>query len=313
MIELKNIQYDFSAGIAIFFIAIPMSLGIALACGAPLYSGLIASIVGGILIAPLSGSALGASGAAAGLVVIMLSSIESLGFSAFLLTVFLAGICQIVMGLTKMGTIAHYFPSAVIKGMLSGIGVIIFIKQIPHAVGYDGDYEGDLSFFQSDNYSSFSELTHMLDSFSPTAMTIAVFSLLILISWEHPAVKKTNFLQSLYVVVFGVLFNEYLRFYYPDLALKESHLVSLPVANTMSDLFEQMHSPDFSQLGNPLIYISAITLAFVASLETLLAVEAVDRLDVYKRVTPTNRELIVQGIGNITSSLLGGLPLTQVK
>ncbi len=312
MIELKNIQYDFPAGIAIFFIAIPMSLGIALACGAPLYSGLIASIVGGILIAPLSGSALGVSGAAAGLVVIMLSSIESLGFSAFLLTVFLAGICQIVMGLTKMGTIAHYFPSAVIKGMLSGIGVIIFIKQIPHAVGYDGDYEGDLSFFQSDNYSSFSELTHMLDSFSPTAMTIAVFSLLILISWEHPAVKKTNFLQSLYVVVFGVLFNEYLRFYYPDLALKESHLVSLPVANTMGDLFEQMHSPDFSQLGNPLIYISAITLAFVASLETLLAVEAVDRLDVYKRVTPTNRELIVQGIGNITSSLLGGLPLTQV-
>ena len=312
MIEFKNIQHDFPAGIAIFFIAIPMSLGIALACGAPLYSGLIASIVGGILVAPLSGSALGISGAAAGLVVIMLSSIESLGFSAFLLTVFLAGICQIVMGLTKMGTIAHYFPSAVIKGMLSGVGAIIFIKQIPHAVGYDGDYEGDLSFFQSDNYSSFSELTHMFDSFSPTATTIAVLSLIILIIWEHPALKISNFFQSLYVVILGVVSNEYLRFYYPDLALKESHLVSLPVANTMGDLFEQMHSPDFSQLGNPVIYISAITLAFVASLETLLSVEAVDRLDVYKRVTPTNRELIVQGMGNIASSLFGGLPLTQV-
>lgn len=184
MIEFKNLQYDFSAGLAIFFIAIPMSLGIALACGAPLYSGLIASIVGGILVAPLSGSSLGISGAAAGLVIIMLSSIESLGFSAFLLTVFIAGMCQILMGLTKMGTIAHYFPSAVIKGMLTGVGAIIFIKQIPHAVGYDFDYEGDLSFFQSDNFSSFSELTHMFDAFSPTATIIAVLSLIILIVWE---------------------------------------------------------------------------------------------------------------------------------
>ena len=312
MIEFKNLQYDFSAGLAIFFIAIPMSLGIALACGAPLYSGLIASIVGGILVAPLSGSSLGISGAAAGLVIIMLSSIESLGFSAFLLTVFIAGMCQILMGLTKMGTIAHYFPSAVIKGMLTGVGAIIFIKQIPHAVGYDFDYEGDLSFFQSDNFSSFSELTHMFDAFSPTATIIAVLSLIILIVWEHPALKITNFVQLLHVVILGVLVNEYLRLYYPDLALKESHLVSLPVAKTMGDLFEQMHSPDFSQLNNPVIYISAITLAFVASLETLIAVEAVDRLDMYKRVTPTNRELIVQGIGNMTSSLLGGLPLTQV-
>ncbi len=316
MMMLKNIQGDIPAGIAIFFIAIPMSLGVALACGAPLYSGLIASIVGGLLVAPLSGSALGISGAAAGLVIVMLSSIESLGFSAFLLTVFLAGMIQIVMGLTKMGTIAHYFPSAVVKGMLSGIGAIIFIKQIPHAVGYDNDYEGDLSFAQTDNYSTFSELPHMLDSFSLAATSIALFSLIILIVLEQPSLKKTTIFRAfhgpLMVVILGIIFNEYLRSYFPSFALKESHLVSLPEAQTMADLFTQMHSPDFSQLTNPVIYISAITLAFVASLETLLAVEAVDRLDVYKRVTPTNRELIVQGIGNMVSSLIGGLPMTQV-
>lgn len=316
MIDLKTMHYDIPAGIAIFFIAIPLSLGIALACGAPLYSGLIASIVGGILVAPLSGSALGVSGAAAGLVIIMLSSIESLGFSAFLLTVFVAGVMQILMGLARMGSIAHYFPTSVIKGMLSGIGAIIFIKQIPHAVGYDSDYEGDLSFFQSDNYSSFSELTHMFESFSPTATAIAVVSLIILMLWEQPKLKTTRFFQSLHgtliVVVVGILLNAFLRTYFPHLALKEAHLVSLPVAQTMGDLFAQMHSPDFSQLANPIVYTSAMTLAFVASLETLLAVEAVDRLDVYRRITPTNRELIVQGIGNITSSLFGGLPMTQV-
>ena len=312
----KNIQCDIPAGIAIFFIAIPMSLGISLACGAPLYSGLIASILGGILVSPLSGSTLGISGAAAGLVVIMLGSIESLGFSAFLLTVFIAGICQIVMGITKMGSIAHYFPSAVIKGMLSGIGAIIFIKQIPHAVGYDSDYEGDLSFFQADNYSSFSELAHMLESFSPTATAIAVLSLIILIIWEQPTFKNTHFFQSLHgtliVIIVGIIANECLLTYFPDIALKDAHLVSLPIPQTLTDLLDQMNTPDFSQLNNPVIYISAITLAFVASLETLLAVEAVDRLDVYKRVTPTNRELIVQGIANMMSGLLGGLPLTQV-
>lgn len=316
MIEFKNLQCDIPAGIAIFFIAIPMSLGISLACGAPLYSGLIASILGGILVAPLSGSILGISGAAAGLVVIMLSSIETLGFSTFLLTVFIAGMFQIVMGITKMGSIAHYFPSAVIKGMLSGIGAIIFIKQIPHAVGYDSDYEGDLSFFQADNYSSFSELTHMLESFSPTATGIAVLSLIILIIWEQPKFKNTHFFQSLHgtliVIIVSIVFNECLLSYFPALALKEAHLVSLPIPQKITDLLEQMNTPDFSQLNNPVIYISAMTLAFVASLETLLAVEAVDRLDVYKRVTPTNRELIVQGIGNMVSSLLGGLPMTQV-
>ena len=313
---LQNLKCDIPAGIAIFFIAIPLSLGIALASGAPLFSGLIASIIGGIVVAPLSRSALGISGAAAGLVIMMLTDIEKFGFTAFLCVVILAGVFQILMGLAKMGSIAHYFPSSVIKGMLSGIGIIIFLKQIPHAVGYDRDYEGDLEFFQSDNYSSFSELSHMMEFISPTAIFIAFISLVILILWEQPKLKSSNFFQVLHgaliTIVVGVWINEFFQIFNPDLALKESHLVNLPVSTNIGDLLQQMHSPDFSQFLNPEIYISALFLALLASVETLLSVEAVDRLDIYKRVTPPSRELIAQGIGNIVSGLLGGLPLTQV-
>lgn len=313
---LQNLKCDIPAGIAIFFIAIPLSLGIALASGAPLFSGLIASIIGGLVVAPLSGSALGISGAAAGLVIMMLTDIEKFGFTAFLCVVILAGVFQILMGLAKMGSIAHYFPSSVITGMLSGIGIIIFLKQIPHAVGYDRDYEGDLEFFQSDNYSSFSELSHMMEFISPTAIFIALVSLAILILWEQPKLKSSNFFQVLHgtliTIVVGVWINEFFQIFNPDLALKESHLVNLPVSTNIGDLLQQMHSPDFSQFLNPEIYIDALFLALLASVETLLSVEAVDRLDIYKRVTPPNRELIAQGIGNITSGLFGGLPLTQV-
>ncbi len=312
----KNLKCDIPAGIAIFFIAIPLSMGIALASGAPLFSGLIASIIGGILVAPLSGSALGISGAAAGLVMLMMSDIETLGFSAFLLTVILAGVLQVFMGLAKMGSIAHYFPSSVIKGMLSGIGVIIFLKQIPHAVGHDDDYEGDLSFIQSDSYSTLTELAHILEFSSPTAILISIISLLILMVWERPKLKKSNFFQVLHgtliTIIVGVLINQSLQIFYPEFALNETHLVNLPVAANFGELLGQMHSPDFSQLANPAVYFSAAMLAFIASLETLLSVEAVDRLDSYKRVTPPNRELIAQGFGNITSGLLGGLPITQV-
>ena len=246
----------------------------------------------------------------------MLTDIEKFGFTAFLCVVILAGVFQILMGLAKMGSIAHYFPSSVIKGMLSGIGIIIFLKQIPHAVGYDRDYEGDLEFFQSDNYSSFSELSHMMEFISPTAIFIAVVSLAILILWEQPKLKRSNFFQVLHgaliTIVVGVWINEFFQIFNPDLALKESHLVNLPVSTNIGDLLQQMHSPDFSQFLNPEIYISALFLALLASVETLLSVEAVDRLDIYKRVTPPSRELIAQGIGNIVSGLLGGLPLTQV-
>ncbi|WP_411727497.1 bifunctional SulP family inorganic anion transporter/carbonic anhydrase [Methyloglobulus sp.] len=312
----SNLKDDFPAGIAVFLLSVPLSLGIALASGAPLFSGLITGIVGGLVVAPLSGSALGISGTAAGLSLIILPAIQNLGFNAFLLAAVFAGVMQILMGLLRAGVIAYYFPSSVISGMLSGIGIIIFLKQIPHAVGYDRDYEGDFTFSQLDSHSSFTELFHMLGEAQPGAILIAVVSLLILLLWELPVMQKQRFfhlLQApLVVVVFGVFLNGTLRSLYPDIALENTHLVMIPVVQDVPAFLQQLHFPDFSQIANPEIYLVALTLAIVASLETLLSLEAVDKLDPYKRVTPSNRELIAQGIGNISCGLLGGLPLTQV-
>ncbi|MDO9270283.1 MAG: bifunctional SulP family inorganic anion transporter/carbonic anhydrase [Methylobacter sp.] len=310
------LKYDLPAGIAVFLIAIPLSLGIALASGAPLFSGLIAGIISGIIVAPLSGSSLGISGATAGIAVIVWSAIDKLGFNGFLLALVVAGVFQIIMGLSKAGVIAYYFPSSVINGMLSGMGFILFLKQLPHAMGYDRDYEGDTSFFQADSYSSFTELGHMLDFSSPTAVMIALISLAILILWEQPFMKKQRFFQLfqgvLIAILAGTLINQGLQIFYPELALGGNHLVMIPVLKNTGDLLSQLHYPEFSQLNNPAIYLTALTLAVVASLKTLLSVEAVDKMDPYKRVTSTNRELIAQGVGNICSGLIGGLPLAQV-
>lgn len=311
-----NLKYDIPAGIAVFLVAVPLSLGIALASGAPLFSGLITGIISGLVVAPLSGSALGISGAAAGLAVIVLTSIQELGLNAFLLAVILAGLLQIIMGLLKAGVIAYYFPSSVINGMLTGIGIILFLKQLPHAIGYDRDYEGDITFFQTDDYSSFTELLHMMNFVSPGAMLIAAISLAILLLWEQPALKKYPFFQwvpsVLAAVAAGVFSNKLLQDFYPALALGNGHLVMIPVMQNAADFISQLHAPDFSKITDPEVYLVAFTLAVVASLETLLSVEAVDKLDVYKRTTPANRELIVQGIGNISAGLIGGLPMTQV-
>jgi carbonic anhydrase len=311
-----HLKDDIPAGIAVFLVAVPLSLGIALASGAPLFAGLITGIIGGLIVAPLSGSSLGISGAAAGLAVVVLSSIQELGFHAFLLAVLLAGCLQIVLGLLKAGVISYYFPSSVINGMLSGIGIILFLKQIPHAVGYDSDYEGDFRFFQSDNYSSFSELLHMLEFTSPTAMAIAAISLVILIIWELPFSKRQRLFQwfpgVLVTIIAAVTINQMLLTHLPEFALSGGHLVSIPVMSSMRDFIDQLNAPDFSAINQTNVYLVAVTLAVVASLETLIAVEAVDKLDKYKRATPANRELIVQGIGNISAGLMGGLPLTQV-
>ncbi len=313
---LANLKYDIPAGVAVFLISIPLSLGVALASGAPLFSGLIAGIVSGIIVAPLSGSALGISGPTPGLAIIVLTAIQQLGFNAFLLALVIAGVLQIIMGLGKAGIVAYYLPSSVINGMLSGIGVVLFLKQIPHAMGYDVDYEGDLAFFQRDDYSSFSELIHMLSFSSPTAIGIALVSLAILILWETPFMKKYRFFQLfqgvLIAIIVGVLINQGLLVNYPDWALRETHLVMLPEFNNAKDLFNQLHYPDFSEFSNPSVYLTALTLAIVASLKTLLSLEAVDKMDAYKRVTSANRELIVQGIGNAVSGFIGGLPLAQV-
>ncbi len=312
----SNLRYDLPASIVVFLVAVPLCLGIALASGAPLFSGIIAGIVGGIVVAAISGSPLGVSGPAAGLAVIVLTAIQDLGaFETFLLAVVLAGVFQLILGFLKAGIIGYYFPSSVIKGMLTGIGVIIILKQIPHAFGHSGNPEGDFSFRQVNGETTLSELFGIFDLISPGALIIASISLAILILWERPFMKRIRLFQivqgPLVAVVAGILLHLFFT-NFPNVALRSDQIVTLPVAETLQGFFAQFTLPDFSQLGNPQVYMVALTLAVVASLETLLCVEATDKLDPQKRVTPTNRELTAQGVGNIVSGLIGGLPLTQV-
>ncbi|MFT4524453.1 MAG: MFS superfamily sulfate permease-like transporter [Granulosicoccus sp.] len=312
----KNLKSDIPASIVVFLVAMPLCLGIALASGAPLFSGLIAGIVGGVVVGSLSGSPLGVSGPAAGLAVIVLNAITELGaFEVFLMAVVLAGIIQVIMGFAKAGIIAHYFPSSVIHGMLAGIGVIIFLKQIPHAFGYDGDPEGDFRFLQVDGENTFSELLNMLDFVSPGAFIVALVSLTILVLWETTFFKSKKFTKliqgPLVAVIAGIALNM-LFSSIPELTIDGHHLVSIPIPDGVSAFVANFSFPDFTALYNPQVYVTAIVIAVVASLETLLCVEATDKLDPLKRVTPTNRELKAQGIGNIVSGLIGGLPVTQV-
>lgn len=312
----SNLKHDLPASMVVFLVAVPLCLGIALASGAPLFSGIIAGIIGGIVVSLVSGSPLGVSGPAAGLAVIVLSAIQELGaFEIFLYTVVIAGIIQFILGLIKAGVIGYYFPSSVIKGMLSGIGIIIILKQIPHAFGYDADPEGDLAFAQVDGHNTFSELWFMLEAISPGAIIITLISLAILILWERPFMKKVPAFKviqgPLVAVVTGILLH--LAFSQnASLALIPEQVVSIPVADSLAGFFGQFTFPDFSQWNNPQVYVIAMTIAVVASLETLLCVEATDKLDPLKRVTPTNRELLAQGAGNVVSGLIGGLPITQV-
>ncbi len=311
----KNLKYDLPASIVVFLVAVPLCLGIALASGAPLFSGIIAGIVGGIVVGALSGSALGVSGPAAGLAVIVLTSIEQLGgFEIFLMAVVLAGVFQFLLGVARAGIIAYYFPSSVIKGMLAGIGVVIILKQIPHAFGYDKDYEGSLAFAQPDQHNTLSELYYMFEAISPAALIIAAVSMVILILWDRPFMKKMSFTRiiqgPLVVVALGIILN--MIFANTNIALKADQIVTLPVAESIGGFFNQFTFPDFSQWSNPAVYTVAFTIAVVASLETLLCLEATDKLDPYKRVSPANRELKAQGIGNLLSGLIGGLPVTQV-
>lgn len=313
---LSNLKNDLPASVVVFLVAVPLCLGIALASGAPLFSGIIAGIVGGIVVALLSGSPLGVSGPAAGLAVIVLSAINELGsFQVFLLAVVIAGIIQIILGFMKAGVIGYYFPSSVIKGMLSAIGIIIFLKQIPHAFGYDADPQGDLAFMQVDGQNTFSELLNMINFISPGALIISAFSLGVLILWEQPFMKSKAIFKiiqgPLIVVLAGIGLNLFFR-QYGNLSLGAEQIVSIPVAESLGGFLNLFTMPDFSQWNNPSVYVIALTIAVVASLETLLCVEATDKLDPERRVTPTNRELFAQGVGNMFSGLIGGLPVTQV-
>ena len=315
----KHLNKDIPASIVVFFVAIPLCLGIALASGAPLFSGLIAGIIGGIIVGTISGSQIGVSGPAAGLAVIVLAAINSLGYEAFLVAVVLGGVIQIIFGLLRAGIIGYYFPSSVIKGMLTGIGIIIILKEIPYFFGFDKNPEGDFSFFQIDGENTFSEIFNTISgiisgNYHKSATIIALIGMGILILWNNVLSKKGKFFQlvqgPLVAVVVGIIY--YVLTKDSSLVLETEHLVAVPVPDSFETFLGQFNFPDFGAIGNPEVWITGFTIALVASLETLLCVEATDKLDPEKRVTPTNRELLAQGTGNMISGFIGGLPITQV-
>lgn len=305
---------DVPASIVVFLVALPLCLGIALASGAPLFSGVIAGIVGGVLVGLLSGSHLMVSGPAAGLTAIVVSAIATLGsYEAFLAAVVIGGAVQLGLGALRAGVLGYYFPSSVIKGMLAAIGLILVLKQIPHAVGYDVDYEGDESFVQSNAENTFTAITHAFARIEPAAALISLLGVLLLVVWDRTPMRRIRVLPApLLVVLIGVGLNLAFNAANSGWTLEASHLVALPTPATLSELSSYFTFPDFSALARPETWRVAVTLGVVASLETLLSLEATDRLDPFKREAPANRELAAQGAGNVVSGLLGGLPVTGV-
>ncbi len=313
----KKLQPDLVGALVLFIVAIPFCIGIALGSNAPLFSGIISGIVGGILVGQLSGSPISVSGPAAGLTAIVATSILQLqSFEAFLLAVVLAGIFQILMGYIKAGILGHYIPNAVIRGVLSAIGLILILKQLPHLVGYDADYAGDETFFQNDSENTFSELANAISSFTPAAIIIGLSSLLIIVLMGKAQEKSDSWLKHvpipLVLVLYGVVMNAYFKSSGSIAYLQGEHLITLPSADSFNGFLAFINTPDFSRINDPLVWKTAFTIAIIASIETLLSIVAVDKLDPLKRVTPTSRELKAQGLGNIVSGLIGGLPITSV-
>ncbi len=312
----KNLKSDLPSSVVVFFVALPLCLGIALASGAPLFSGLIAGIVGGIVVGSISGSSVGVSGPAAGLAAIVLTAIGTLGsFENFLLAVVLGGAIQFIFGILRAGVIGYYFPSSVIKGMLTGIGIIIILKQIPYFFGYNSNSHESLNLLQFEGKSFFSEIFNSVNFISPGATAVALIALLILLLWSEVLSSKGKIFQlvqgPLVAVLVGIIYfvctqGNILW------GISSELLVSVPVPEDASTFLAQFSFPNFAAISNPQIWITAFTIALVASLETLLCVEATDKIDPLKRVTPTNKELLAQGVGNVLSGLIGGLPVTQV-
>jgi MFS superfamily sulfate permease-like transporter len=310
-----NLKSDFASGLVVFLVALPLCLGIAMASGAPLMSGIISGVIGGIVVGFLSRSHISVSGPAAGLTAIILTAITDFGaFDIFLTAVFLAGLIQLALGFIKAGSISNYFPTNVIEGMLAGIGIIIILKQIPHAFGYDADFVGDQSFIQSDGSNSFTSLFEVVNHIQLGSVVITVVSLVILIAWDKvPFLKKLKLIPgALIAVISGIVLNEIFILSGSSLAISNAHLVTLPVPTSFDELKSIVITPNFSGFLNPKVWIVGLTIAIVASIETLLCIEASDRMDVHKRYTDTNVELKAQGLGNILSSLIGGLPMTSV-
>lgn len=314
---LRHFGHDISASVVVFLVALPLCLGVAIASDADPVAGIVAGMAGGIVVGLLSGSSLSVSGPAAGLASVVAGAIHDLpSYEVFVLAVFIAGILQIILGIAKAGIVGRYIPNAVIKGMLAAIGILLILKQIPHAIGYDADPEGEEAFFQPDGENTFSEILHSMNMFSPFASVIAIVSLLILVIYEWKPLKQSKISLvlpgPLIVVAFGILMNEFVFAEGHVLALRDEHLVQLPTLGGAGGFFASLPSPDWQGLFVPGVWLAAFTIAIIASLETLLSLEAVDKLDPEKRISPPNRELLAQGAGNMVSGLLGGLPVTSV-
>ncbi|HPV74454.1 MAG TPA: SulP family inorganic anion transporter [Gemmatimonadaceae bacterium] len=305
---------DAGASVVVFLVALPLCLGVALASGAPLLSGIITGVIGGLVVGALSGSHLMVSGPAAGLTAIVLSAITTLGsFRAFLVAVFLSGLVQIALGFLRAGVIGYYFPNAVIRGMLGGIGIIIILKQLPHAFGYDATPEGTMAFQQNNDENTFSSLVSTLDHIHPGAVTLSLISLALLILWDQKFMKRVAMIPgALVAVILGVILNGVFTGSGSALAIGAEHLVALPVITSLGELRASVESPDWSVITSSAVWTVAVTVAVIASIETLLSLEATDRIDPLKREAPANRELLAQGVGNALCGLFGGLPMTGV-
>lgn len=321
--KFKFFGNDILAGLVVFLVALPLCLGIGLASTnvenitslPSVFPGLLAGVIGGVVVGLLSGSRVGVSGPAAGLITIIISSIGILGsYQVFLVAVIIAGFIQLLFGLFNLGVVAKYVPNSVIKGMLAAIGITLILKEIPHLLGYDKDFFGDESFWQFDGHNTFTELLYSFNAFQLGSVIIGVFSIAFIILLDRPYFKRKRMFKlvpsALIVVFLGVIFQ--LLFKGTGLVVSAKHLVQLPVLKNMGEVSKVLFFPDFNAFGNWQVYSIAITIAIVASLETLLSVEATDKLDPEKNVTPTRRELMAQGIGNIFSGFIGGLPITQV-
>ena len=313
---LKNIKSDLMAGVVVFLVALPLCLGIALASGAPPFSGVIGAAVGGLVVSVASGSQLSVSGPANGVTIIAASIIADLGYPGLLLAVSIAGIIQIILGFIRAGVISAYFPSAVIRGMLASIGLMLILKQIPHAIGYDIITEDDMSFLEESSKAEISIIQQALSAVSPGAIILSISSIALMILWETNFIKSNKLLSlipaPLIIILYGVIFSIIIPMLSPLLALSQDHFVNLPSFQSVSHFWEQAVFPDFSLISNPQIFIAAFTLAMIASLESLLSLEAADKLDPLKRTAPTDRELKAQGLGNVLSGLIGGLPISAV-
>lgn len=311
--QTHTLKYDLPAGIVVFLVALPLCLGIALASGAPLFSGIVSGIIGGIVVGAVSGSHTSVSGPAAGLAAVVLASITKLGaFEILLAAVLIAGVVQLILGFARAGIIANYIPSNVIKGLLAAIGILLILKQIPHALGYDSNRADETSFIQANGETTFSAIAHAFGAITPGALIIALVSMLILVHWDKTPLQRIKLLPApLFVVALGILLNLTFDRFFPALGIAPEHLVDIPPVDT-GNLGAYLTIPDLAHFANRDVWIVGLTIAVVASLETLLNVEAVDKLDPHKRETPPNRELVAQGVGNICAGLLGGLPVTSV-